>query len=71
MAKDKSKVTGTKKVGVSGKYEYQSEVNPDADFHSVKCGIYKKFKDLTDADIEKIIAAGNKAFTKTEKAPKA
>lgn len=62
------KSTGSKKVGVTGNYEYQSEVNPEQEIHSIKCGIYKKYKDLTDADIEKMIAAGNKAFTKAAKA---
>ena len=65
MAKEK---TGTKKVGVTGNYEYQTEVNPEAEFHSIKSGIYKKFKDLTDADIEKIIAAGNNGFSKVKAA---
>ena len=65
------KSTGSKKVGVTGNYEYQSEVNPEQEIHSIKCGIYKKYKDLTDADIEKMIAAGNTSFIKVAAAPKA
>lgn len=64
----KEKKSGTKNVGASGNYEYQSEINPEAEFHSVKNNIYKKFKDLTDANIEKIIASGSKAFSKKAKA---
>ena len=64
------KAKGSKKVGASGNYEYVTAVHPEQTFESVKSGISKKFKDLTDADIEKIIAAGNTNFTKTAKAPK-
>lgn len=66
-----AKGTGSKRVGATGNYEYTHEVNPDAEFHSIKAGVYKKFKDLTDADIEKCNAIGKVTFTKVVKAAKA
>lgn len=63
-------MTASKKVGVTGSYEYKTEVNGEQKIHSPKANIYKKYKDLTDDDIEKLIKAGNTGFTKaTVKVP--
>lgn len=55
---------GDKKVGVTGAYQYEVPVDPEQVMICGRTGIEAKFKDLTDAQIETMIKAGNVGFTK-------
>lgn len=56
------------KVGT--KYQYKHDVNPETELLCGRTGINKKVKDLTDADVEKMIEKGNKNFEQVPKPAK-
>lgn len=58
--------TSTRKVGVTGNYQYQHPVNPKQKMFCGRTGINKAYGELTDADIEAMVKAGNNGFTKAE-----
>lgn len=69
MADKKQPPKGSKIVGVSKSYEYVTEVNLSSKFVCGRTGISTTYGELTNDQIEAIIAAGSSSFVKIEKKP--
>lgn len=51
---------------LNGTYQVNADVKPEQKFRCGKTGIERKYGEVTAAEVEKIIAAGSKHFSKVE-----